>query len=336
MDKINTADPLVSVIVPVYKVEKYLDTCVGSILNQTYKNLEIVLVDDGSPDRCGELCDEYAKKDERVKVIHKENGGLSDARNVGIAQSKGEYIALIDSDDFVSPCFVEILLIAAQKYNAKVVCSGSSVQFFDEEQSSVQFKLGRAPGDFLIKPVITREALEGMFYKKYPTGAPFNFYRREIFDTIRYPIGRLYEDFATTYKTYIAAKDKMCRVEGGLYAYRMRKDSIMRQSFNEKMLDSIPVARQVYKDVCAYDSSLKDTVSQRCFDANFYVFMQVPSDDKDSQSSLWNEIIKYRKSVLADKNPMVRRKNKFAAILSYSGMSMTHRIMQIVSKYRRR
>ena len=102
-------EPLISVIIPVYKVEKYLNKCVDSVLNQTYKNLEIILVDDGSPDKCPEICDEYAKKDDRIKIIHKQNGGLSDARNVGIEKSTGEYITFIDSDDYVDSNYIEQL-----------------------------------------------------------------------------------------------------------------------------------------------------------------------------------------------------------------------------------
>ena len=96
-------NPLISVIVPIYNVEKYLARCVDSIVNQTYKNLEIILVDDGSPDLCPQMCDDYAEKDSRIKVVHKKNGGLSDARNAGMAVSTGEYISFIDSDDYVSP-----------------------------------------------------------------------------------------------------------------------------------------------------------------------------------------------------------------------------------------
>ncbi len=102
-------DELISVIVPVYKVEDYLSRCVDSILSQTYRNIEVILVDDGSPDKCGEICDRYAQHDPRVRVIHKENGGLSDARNAGIEIAQGQYISFIDSDDWVHPEFLESL-----------------------------------------------------------------------------------------------------------------------------------------------------------------------------------------------------------------------------------
>ena len=120
----KTLNPLISVIVPVYKVEQYLDKCVDSIVNQTYKNLEIILVDDGSPDHCPKMCDEWAKKDKRIKVIHKENGGVSSARNVGIDVSKGEYISFVDSDDWIDNTFFEELLNICLKYNSKYITCG--------------------------------------------------------------------------------------------------------------------------------------------------------------------------------------------------------------------
>ena len=113
-------EELISVVVPVYNVEKYIDKCINSIINQTYKNLEIILVDDGSPDNCGNICDEYAKKDNRIIVIHKENGGLSDARNTGIEVSKGKYITFIDSDDYISDNYVSFLYNLIIEYKADI------------------------------------------------------------------------------------------------------------------------------------------------------------------------------------------------------------------------
>lgn len=117
-------DELISVIVPVYKVEKYLNQCVDSITNQTYKNLEIILVEDGSPDNCGRICDEYAKKDSRIKVIHKENGGVSSARNVGLNTSTGNWIAFVDSDDWIEKEYFEAMINQAKKENANVILCG--------------------------------------------------------------------------------------------------------------------------------------------------------------------------------------------------------------------
>ena len=113
-------NPLISIIVPVYNVEEYLDKCVESIVNQTYKNIEVILVDDGSPDNCPKMCDDWAKKDKRIKVIHKKNGGLSDARNKGIDESKGEYLSFVDSDDYITDNYVELLYNIISKEHADI------------------------------------------------------------------------------------------------------------------------------------------------------------------------------------------------------------------------
>ena len=126
-------DSLISVIVPIYNVEKYLQKCVDSIINQTYKNLEIILVDDGSPDNCPKMCDDYAEKDSRIKVVHKENGGLSDARNVGMEVATGEYVSFIDSDDYISLDFYETLLETIVDNDSDVVECGV-VKFYENEK----------------------------------------------------------------------------------------------------------------------------------------------------------------------------------------------------------
>ena len=130
-------DKLISIIVPIYKVEIYLRKCIDSIVNQTYKNIEILLIDDGSPDNCGIICDEYAKKDERIKVIHKENGGLSDARNYGIEASTGDYIIFIDSDDYVSESMCENLLICALENNADIVSCNFKEIYIDNNREKI-------------------------------------------------------------------------------------------------------------------------------------------------------------------------------------------------------
>ena len=123
-------DVLVSVVVPVYKVEKYINKCIDSIINQTYKNLEIILVDDGSPDRCPQICDEYAKKDNRIKVIHKKNSGLGAARNTGIDAAKGEYIGFVDSDDWIMPNMYEEMVNCCENYQVPI-CE-CTISFIDE------------------------------------------------------------------------------------------------------------------------------------------------------------------------------------------------------------
>ena len=175
--------PLISVIVPCYNVEEYLPKCIESILNQTYRNLEILLVDDGSPDNCGRICDEYAAKDSRIRIIHKKNGGLSDARNAALDVMTGEYVTFIDSDDYVSDDYVEYLYKIIKESGVKL--SVSSYQTFVDDSSAEIC----TNNPLFVKIVHTNDALTGMFYQQiFDTSAWAKMYHRSLFsDGIRYP-----------------------------------------------------------------------------------------------------------------------------------------------------
>ena len=154
---------LVSIIVPIYNVEKYLDRCIQSILNQSYENLEIILVDDGSPDRSSEICDEYRKSDQRIKVVHKENGGLSDARNAGLILAKGKYIIFLDSDDYIEHTMVEDAVTVLEKNDSDIVIWGYYADFVDEDENLISSKI--------INPCISGDFLKSDFYEvTIPTG----------------------------------------------------------------------------------------------------------------------------------------------------------------------
>lgn len=179
----------ISVIVPVYKVEPYLSRCLDSIINQTYRNLEIILVDDGSPDHCGEICDEYARQDSRIRVIHKSNGGLSDARNHGIDVATGDYIAFVDSDDYVTTDMYEKMLARLEFDNSDmVVCN---YYRFDEGSVPPEYGYINLPDRVLSKD----EAFD--FYLQIGgdyVSAWNKLYKRGIFADLRYPTGKIYED----------------------------------------------------------------------------------------------------------------------------------------------
>jgi glycosyltransferase involved in cell wall biosynthesis len=215
--------PLVSIIVPIYKVEPYLRRCLDSIVNQTYTNLEIILVDDGSPDGCPQICDEYAAKDERIVVIHKKNGGLSDARNAGLDICKGEYISFVDSDDWVEEQYVEILFDLLTKENADIaICSYNS---FTNEIELPQFFLN---GDIKYVCWDSHETLTRLCAEDTPGLMAIwgKLFKRKLFDNIRFPKGKLYEDAYVNYKLYSLA-DKIFYINLILCHYRVRKDSIM-------------------------------------------------------------------------------------------------------------
>lgn len=224
----------ISVIIPVYKVEEYLDECVLSVINQTYKNLEIILVDDGSPDKCGEICDKYSKIDDRVIVIHKSNGGLSDARNKGIEVATGKYISFIDSDDYVDLRYFEILYNKIKEYNANIVLC-SYKKFSKREEVKGQCKINEE------NKVLKKEDALVNLYGKYRVDyviACGKLFDIKLFEEIRFPYGKINEDSFTTYKLYNSA-EKIIYNSSKLYFYRQRSNSIMNQKVNERRLDGL-------------------------------------------------------------------------------------------------
>ncbi|NLK66988.1 MAG: glycosyltransferase [Campylobacteraceae bacterium] len=240
--------PLISVIVPVYKVEKYLKKCIDSIINQTYENLEIILVNDGSPDNCPQICDEYALKDRRVKVIHKENGGLSDARNAGLDVMSGEFVTFIDSDDFVSRFYIENLYFLVKKYEADITITeflyikDSQILALNESKISDEKVLVHQKDEFM----------QNIFYAKiYDIGATRKLFKSSFFEDIRFPKGRISEDLGTIpYVFEKASKIAFCKKQD--YFYLIRDDSITRTvKFDEKYLS-------VYENIDELNSHFKD------------------------------------------------------------------------------
>ncbi|MCI8851967.1 MAG: glycosyltransferase [Lachnospiraceae bacterium] len=244
---------LISVIIPVYKVEEYLERCVDSVLAQTYENLEILLVDDGSPDGCPALCDQYEARDPRVRVIHQQNLGLSGARNTGIQEAKGTWLSFIDSDDYVAADFIQSLYEACIRTGSPLsLCrwayvhgealpklgQGSPLTGPENGQASLLWEKGR-PG--CVEPVVygRRELMEQLYE---PDGAYFvvawnKLYRRELFAKIRYPLGQIHEDEATTHQIFHLA-GQGAFVDRALYGYFVAPQSITR-GFNPRRLDWI-------------------------------------------------------------------------------------------------
>ena len=223
---------LISVIVPIYNVEKYLSECIDSIINQTYKNIEIILVDDGSLDSCGAICDEYAKKDNRIKVIHKENGGLSDARNHGIDLAMGKYIAFVDSDDYINEQYLEKLYNAIIDNNTQV----SQCNFISVDDNKNEILRRGYTGN--IKTKSGYDMIKEMCTKKYWENIIIwnKLYSANLFDDIRYPVGKIHED------EFVAPKilynvDNIAIVKEYLYNYRKNQNSIMGKIFKIERLD---------------------------------------------------------------------------------------------------
>lgn len=222
-------EPLISVIVPVYKVEQYLHQCVDSILAQTYKNLEIILVDDGSPDNCGAICNDYAAKDARIKVLHKSNGGLSDARNAGMAISTGDYISFVDSDDWLPVDSIQYLYGILIENNAQLAIGGRErVNDADGYILDTDFY-----GSVDVRVMDKIESMRSMFYNGCASWA--RLYKREVHIDIPFPVGEINEDEAIVLQI-LEKCDYVVQSNHIVYHYRCRDESITTTSFSAKKL----------------------------------------------------------------------------------------------------
>lgn len=228
----------ISVIVPVYKVEAFLSRCVDSLLRQSYEDFEVILVDDGSPDACGELCDAYARKDSRVHVIHQENGGLSAARNSGIdwafANSTSRWLAFVDSDDWVHPDYLKILYETAEQ----TLCRVSACDFFrtsgeDFPEQPCQVAMGVSSADYYC----------GAFHRGETAVAWNKLYHKSLFQQLRYPVGKLHEDEFTTYRAIYQA-EKVGVSPMVLYAYYQNPGGIMKASWSPRRMHVLEAFEQ--------------------------------------------------------------------------------------------
>ena len=223
---------LISIIVPIYNVEPFLKECIESIIKQTYQNLEIILVNDGSPDNCGTLCDEYAKNDNRIKVIHKKNGGLSSARNAGLDIATGEYIAFVDSDDCVSSDFIQRLYELC-KENSAEIAECDFLKFIDRIE-----KNSKNPEVELFSSIEMQKRIYSKDYVR--TIVVWNkLYHKKIYKNLRFPEGKINEDEFITYKALDSTDKKIAITNETLYYYRYNESSIMARKFNEKRLQVI-------------------------------------------------------------------------------------------------
>ncbi len=222
--------PLISVVVPVYRVEAYLGRCVESLRAQTYGNLEILLVDDGSPDGCSALCDAYAKEDGRILAIHQENQGLSGARNTGIGAAKGEYLAFVDSDDYVAKDFLQTLYEALERTGSSIAqCRFAYVQGGPLKASGSQ-KLAVYEGEALMEKLYGPEEEATCFVVAWN-----KLYQRKLFQKIRYPKGRIHEDEATTYRLFDEGK-RLVSIDAALYGYFTENTGSITARFSKERL----------------------------------------------------------------------------------------------------
>lgn len=307
---------LISVIIPVYNVDSYIEKCINSVLNQSYKNLEIILVDDGSTDKSGEICEKY-KYDSRVNVFHKKNGGLSSARNYGIKHSKGHYISFLDSDDYIDKYFIENLYNAL--INQKENCKISMCRFTREEN------------DFLVseekaKLVSSEETLKNILYQKddslYSVAAWNKLYHRSVFEKIEFPEGFINEDMFVICEV-LSKTEYVAVIDYKGYYYRINNNSITQKRFSSKNIDVVKacdhIMNYVEKNYNSEDMK-KAAVNlrfRRCFQMLYKIWLLDDNSYKKEEKILYSYIKSSAMNILNDKES--RKSSKFTALMALTG-----------------
>ena len=305
-----------SIIVPVYKVEPYLRRCVDSILAQTFRDFEVILVDDGSPDNCGAICDEYAAKDARVKVLHKANGGLSDARNAGLDIAQGEYIGFVDSDDYIAPDMYETLLDLAKRTDADISAVGY-IEVTSEESIVNCVRLVSTESIYQREQFLDNYFPENRW--RFMASACNKLYKRGLFNEIRFPVGYIYEDsflqLPLLNQCKIVAASEKCT-----YFYMIKRESsIMNASFSEKNFQLIDLGYSQYKFYLeksnyGQQNYALDVYITRFLQVFFSVYYSRP-DLKPKLRKYWKEYCELLPKIL--KNPQTCHMKKLTVLMSH-------------------
>lgn len=341
------SSPLVSVIIPVYNVAKLLERCVDSVLAQTYANLEVILIDDGSTDMSGAFCDVYAKRDSRIRVIHQQNAGLSAARNAGLKIAKGQYVTFVDSDDAVRPRLIEHLLGLCIDYHVKMsICSFTEVLRGQNPPASITDAASSDEATI----VDTLDCLTRMLSEQgFSMSAWGKLYSRDLFKGVTFPIGRLYEDVGTTYRLVLKCPNIAISALPA-YLYYINPDSITQQAFSLKKLDLITLTDKMCDDLVIWGkdqdahtlSDIEGLTKKRRMHARFSILRQMvminPSKlskiDRRSFYEARREVVRYlrrhRSYIL--KNPLASRRDRLAMRSLQAGLPIFRAAWQYYSK----
>lgn len=311
--------PLVTIVVPVYNVRDYLEDCFSSLVNQTYKNIEILLVDDGSTDGSGELCDELAAADCRATVLHKTNGGLSDARNYGVERCRGEWVCFVDSDDCVSPVYVEALVRAVGRTGCAMAAFPFAREFYDGDDAGLCRDMAEVEALGEVEVVSAKRYIDSLLRHLCDTGAPFRIMRREAAVARPFPAGMTFEDAAVVYRIVHDGGDVAMIPCDGLYGYRQRSGSITRSGASGAMIESaIEIGRQVEDDMRSWYPQDWASACSCGFSINRVAFMRTAPEQRAERRRLWAEMSRYRAGLLRDSGS--KPVKRFAAGLAYLGM----------------
>ena len=296
---------MISVIVPVYKTEKFLSDCIKSILNQTYHDLEVILVNDGSPDSSGQICEEYAKKDSRIKVIHQENAGVASARNTGLNLAAGEYITFVDSDDYISEDFVKILFEAMSENNADIAIANMKRTSRRDDKNTVT--------DWKVSNYKSEDALVCMLYgTPFGTSACGKLFKRKLFEGIEFPYGKFSEDLFTIYKTILKSRSITYIGFDGYFYYYRDEGSIVVSGYKKKHLEALDAVDDIEESVKG-KGRFDNALSTQYINVIYDIAARNPLLSEFRNKRIQNNLKAHRMSVLKDSNAPKRLRG-FAAI----------------------
>lgn len=305
-------EDLISIIVAVYNAKWYLEKCVNSLINQTYRNLEIILVDDVSTDNSGEICDDFQKKDERIKVIHKENGGHADARNAGIKASKGNYIFFVDNDDYIDSDLIECLYKRAKQCNAEIVACGYIKETYYSNKIEYAKENYIADSEEMIRRMLQYDDVSLALWDKL--------YKRELFEDIELPKDIVYDEVSSLYRLFDRAKI-IAHIDKAGYHYVQRAGSILHKKFNKEKLCIIDLSEKILEFVTKkYPKIICEAESFLIINLNKAIIECYKNKFKKEYKQFKNKSKEYISRTL--KNPKIKLKTKLKNILiTYFGFA---------------
>ena len=305
----------ISVLVPVYNSEKYIGKCIQSILNQSYKNIELVIVNDGSTDNTHDIIEEYKNKDSRIVAIHTENRGVSYARNTCLDNASGDFIAFVDSDDYIDEDYLEILYKALKEQDADISMCNCKLVEEDTNKSFVK--------TFGINKVLVmnnEEAVENLFYYNYMRHSPWEkLYKKELFKNYRYKVDRQYEDLELTYKLFLESK-KIVYIPESKYNYLLRKGSIIHSKIKKSNIEAILIyTEEILENIKQNHKNIEKSAEFLVAKHSLSLWYKVPNkkENKEYLKKATSNIKKYRKGIL--RNSKVNKKSKILFYISYLG-----------------
>lgn len=319
------ADPKISVIIPVYNVERYVARCLVSVLGQTYTNIEVIIVDDGSTDGSGEIVDRYAQRDSRVRLIRQANAGLGRARNVAFPFCTGEYIAFVDSDDYLDADCLAFLYKTLRAHHADIAVCGYRYEQADGRILPPQKPFEKA------KVLSGLEAAKGALYWNHFGVAPWaKLYAASLWADKRFAEDVPHEDLAVTYRVYLQA-DRVAYVNMPKMTYFLRQDSMLRRPFDVSKMSVIDISEAILRYAAEREPALVSAATSRMVASCFFVLLQMPGDlYRKEKERLWGILCKYRGHVARDRES--RRKTRVAALLSYAGFPAVQAVFALMKK----